>query len=38
MAFLLGDDPRTQGMDCKPVKWSPLIKAARGIRDSDDAQ
>jgi len=36
LLFILGDDPSTQGMDCKPVKWSPLIKAARGIRDSEE--
>ncbi len=36
MAFLLGDDPSTQGMDCKPVKWGPIVKGARGIRDSEE--
>ena len=36
MAFHLGDHPEEQGITCKPVTWCPVIKAARGIRDSDD--
>lgn len=37
MAFDVGDSPEDQKIDCKPVEWSPTIKAARGIRDEDDA-
>ena len=37
MAFHLGDHPDEQGLTCKPITWCAVIKAARGIRDGDDA-
>lgn len=36
MAFYVGDDPHEQGLTCNPVEWCGVVKAARGIRDSDD--
>ena len=36
MAFDIGDNPEDQELTCKPVNWCAVIKAARGIRDSDD--
>ena len=36
MAFSLGDDPSSQGIACKPVEWSPLICAARGIGKNEN--
>ena len=37
MAFHVGDHPEEQGLKCNPVNWCAVIKAARGIRDGDDA-
>lgn len=36
MAFHIGDVPSEQGLDCKPVRWSTVVRMARGISDSDD--
>ncbi len=30
-AFLIGDDPSTQGLGCPPIKWSKAVCAARWI-------
>lgn len=35
-AFYIGDAPNEQGLTCRPVEWCAVVKAARGIRDSDD--
>jgi hypothetical protein len=36
MAFMIGDDPRGQGIDHDPIRWSPIVRLARGITDTDD--
>lgn len=36
MAFHIGDVPSEQGLNCKPVRWSPVVRMARGISDSDE--
>jgi hypothetical protein len=36
LAFDIGDNPEDQGLTCKPVNWCDVIKAARGMRESDD--
>lgn len=37
MAFHLGDDPSSQGLNAKPVRWCAVIRAARGITDEEMA-
>jgi NinB protein len=36
MAFHIGDDPSSQGLNSSPVRWCQVIRAARGISDADD--
>lgn len=36
MAFHIGDDPSSQGLNSPPVRWCQVIRAARGISDADD--
>jgi hypothetical protein len=36
MAFYIGDDPQSQGIDCDPVEWCDTVKLARGIRHADE--
>jgi hypothetical protein len=36
MAFYIGDDPASQGLQCDPVSWSEKVRLARGITDTDD--
>lgn len=36
LAFCLGDDPSQFGLTCNHVHWSPVVKLARGISDSDE--
>jgi len=36
LAFHLGDCPEEQGLTCKPVRWCPVIRLARGISDADE--
>ncbi len=36
MAFHIGDDPSSQGLNSAPVRWCQVIRAARGISDADD--
>lgn len=36
MAFHIGDDPASQGLNSAPVHWCDVIRAARGISDADD--
>lgn len=36
MAFHIGDDPASQGLNSSPVRWCQVIRVARGISDADD--
>ncbi|GGA00163.1 recombination protein NinB [Dyella caseinilytica] len=36
LAFVIGDVPEDQGLNCKAVHWCAVVLGARGIRDSDD--
>jgi hypothetical protein len=36
MAFHIGDDPASQGLNSAPVQWCDVIRAARGISDADE--
>lgn len=36
MAFHIGDEPSSQGLNSSPVRWCQVIRAARGISDADD--
>lgn len=36
MAFHIGDEPSSQGLNSAPVRWCQVIRAARGISDADD--
>jgi|SRR6185436_7854049 len=35
MVFHLGDDPLSQGLQCKRVQWCQAVRLARGIPDSE---
>lgn len=37
MAFHIGDDPSSQGLNAKPVRWCDVICLARGITDDERA-
>lgn len=37
MAFDIGDNPRDQGLKCKPVRWCDVVRLARGITDEEMA-
>jgi len=37
MAFHIGDDPESQGLKSRRVRWCEVIQRARGISDADDA-
>jgi len=36
LAFMLGDDPRSQNIEAEPIDWCDVIKLARGIRDYEE--
>ena len=36
LAFCLGDDPSQFGLTSNPIRWSAVVKLARGISESDD--
>lgn len=35
IAFNIGDDPASQGLKCKPVRWGQAVRLARGIADNE---